>query len=82
MFDDITVLGAAMQQNPGKFRTAGEAGPAQWLAWATRPDDDRLNKVVSDVILELQKSGQLTALQKKHLGATFAVPAADFVPKE
>jgi polar amino acid transport system substrate-binding protein len=82
VFDDITVLAAAMQQNPGKFRTAGEAGPAQWMAWATRPDDDRLNKVVSDVILELQKSGQLAALQKKHLGVTFTVPAADFVPKE
>ncbi len=82
VFDDITVLGAAMQQNAGKFRAAGEVGPSQWMAWATRMDDARLNKVVSDTILELQKSGELAALQKKHLGVTFTVPTADFVPKE
>jgi polar amino acid transport system substrate-binding protein len=82
VFDDITVLGAAMTQNPGKFRAAGEVGPAQWMAWATRNDDARLNKFIGDVILDLQKSGELAALQKKHLGVTFVVPAADFVPKE
>lgn len=82
VFDDITVLSAAMQQNPGKFRTAGEVGPSQWMAWATRKDDARLNKFVSDVILDMQKSGELSALQKKHLGVAFSVPASDFIPKE
>jgi polar amino acid transport system substrate-binding protein len=81
VFDDITVLGAAMQQNPGKLRSAGELGAAQWMAWATRPDDTRLNKLISEVILGMQKSGELSALQKKHLGVTIVVPEADFIPK-
>ena len=82
VFDDITVLGSAMQQNPGKLRAAGELGATQWMAWATRPDDERLNKLISDVILDMQKSGQLAKLQKEHLGVTVVVPAADFIPKE
>jgi polar amino acid transport system substrate-binding protein len=82
VFDDITVLGAAMQQNPGKLRAAGELGATQWMAWATRPDDTRLNKFISDVILDMQKSGQLSALQQQHLGVAVVVPASDFIPKE
>jgi polar amino acid transport system substrate-binding protein len=82
VFDDITVLGAAMQQNPGKLRGAGELGATQWMAWATRPDDARLNKVISDVILGMQKSGELAALQKKYLGVTVVVPEANFIPKQ
>jgi len=82
VFDDITVLGAAMQQYPGKLRAAGELGATQWMAWATRPDDARLNKFVSDVILGMQKSGELAALQKQHLGVVVVVPEADFIPKQ
>ncbi len=82
VFDDITVLGAAMKANPGKLRSAGELGDSQWMAWVTRPDDVRLNKFVSEVILDMQKSGALAKLQKEHLGLVVAVPAANFVPKQ
>ena len=82
VFDDITVLGAAMKANPGKLRSAGELGDSQWMAWATRPDDARLNKFVSEVILDMQKSGALAKLQKEHLGLVVVVPAANFVPKQ
>ena len=82
VFDDITVLGAAMKQYPGNLRAAGELGATQWMAWATRPDDARLNKFVSDVILGMQKSGELAALQKQHLGVVVVVPEADFIPKQ
>ncbi|APW39610.1 ABC transporter substrate-binding protein [Rhodoferax koreense] len=81
VFDDITVLGGAMQQNAGKLRAAGELGASQWMAWATRPDDIRLNAAISNVILGLQKSGELAALQKTHLGVVMVVPETDFVPK-
>lgn len=82
VFDDITVLGGAMQQNAGKLRAAGELGASQWMAWATRPDDARLNAAISDVILGMQKSGELAALQKTHLGVVMVVPASGFLPKE
>lgn len=82
VFDDITVLGGAMQQNPGKLHAAGELGASQWMAWATRPDDTRLNTTISDVILGMQKSGELAALQKTHLGVVMVVPATDFIPKQ
>lgn len=81
VFDDITVLGGAMQQNPGKLRAAGELGDGQWMAWATRPDDTRLNAAISDVILGLQKSGELASMQKTFLGVVMVVPATDFIPK-
>jgi polar amino acid transport system substrate-binding protein len=82
VFDDLTVLGGAMQQNAGKLRAAGELGASQWMAWATRPDDIRLNTAISDVILGLQKTGELAALQKTHLGVVMVVPEGDFVPKQ
>lgn len=82
VFDDITVLGGAMQQHAGRFRAAGELGPSQWMAWATRPDDKRLNAAISEVILGLQASGELARLQKQHLGVTVQVPASDFVPAQ
>lgn len=82
VFDDITVLGGAMQQNTGKLRMAGELGASQWMAWATRPDDARLNSAISEVILSLQKSGELAALQKTHLGVTMVVPETNFIPKQ
>lgn len=82
VFDDITVLGGAMQQHSGKFRAAGELGASQWMAWATRPDDRSLNAAISGVILDLQKSGELAALQKKHLGVVVEVPASNFVPQQ
>lgn len=82
VFDDITVLGGAMQHHAGKFRAAGELGASQWMAWATRPDDKALNAAISDVILGLQASGELAALQKKHLGVVVPVPASNFVPAQ
>jgi polar amino acid transport system substrate-binding protein len=82
VFDDITVLGAAMKQNPGALRNAGTLGPSQWIAWATRPDDKRLNQLISDQILAMQASGQLGALQEQFLGVKVTVPDKDFVPKE
>jgi polar amino acid transport system substrate-binding protein len=82
VFDDITVLGGAMQQNAGKLRAAGELGSSQWMAWATRPDDARLAKAISDVILGMQKSGELATLQKSQLGVAMVVPEADFIPKQ
>lgn len=82
LFDDITVLGGAMQQNQGKLHIAGELGASQWMAWATRPEDGRLNSAISDVILSMQKSGELASLQKTHLGVITVVPAADFIPKQ
>lgn len=82
VFDDITVLGGAMQHHAGKYRAAGELGDSQWMAWATRPDDKGLNAAISGVILDLQKSGELAALQKQHLGVVMQVPAANFIPQQ
>ena len=48
VFDDLTVLAGVIKQNPGKMKVTGELGPSQWIALATRPDDTRLNKVISD----------------------------------
>ena len=50
------------------------------MAWATRPDDARLNAVISSVILDMQKSGELASLQRKHLGVVVAIPAATSSP--
>ena len=82
VFDDITVLGAAMRANPGALRNVGTLGPAQWIAWATRPDDKRLNQVINDQILAMQASGALATLQDKYLGTKVEVPSKDFIPKE
>jgi len=82
VFDDITVLGAAMRANPGALRNVGTLGPAQWIAWATRPDDKRLNQIISDQILAMQASGALATLQDKYLGTKVEVPSKDFIPKE
>lgn len=82
VFDDITVLGGAMQHHAGKYRAAGELGASQWMAWATRPEDKTLNAAISEVILGLQKTGELAALQKQYLGMAVQVPAANFVPQQ
>jgi polar amino acid transport system substrate-binding protein len=82
VFDDITVLSAAMRANSGAFRQVGNLGPSQWIAWATRPDDKRLNQLISDQILAMQASGMLGTLQDKYLGVKVDVPSKDFVPKE
>ncbi len=82
VFDDITVLGGAMQQNAGKLRAAGELGASQWMAWATRPEDARLATAIGDVILGLQKSGELATLQKAQLGVVMVVPETEFIPKQ
>ena len=82
VFDDIAVLAPVVKKYPGKVAQVGEAGPSQWMAWATRKEDLSLNKAISDHILAMQQSGKLGALQKQYLGTTFTVPASDFIPQE
>jgi len=82
VFDDISVLAPIVKKYPNKVAQVGEAGPSQWMAWATRKDDVSLNKAISDHILAMQKDGELTTLQKQYLGTTFTVPASDFIPQE
>ncbi|QTF58241.1 transporter substrate-binding domain-containing protein [Stutzerimonas frequens] len=82
VFDDITVLGDLIKRLPGKLKQVGELGDTQWISWATRKDDKRLNKVISDEILALQQSGELTELQQQYLGVTFVLPSTDFIPSK
>ncbi len=82
VFDDLTVLAGVVKQNPGKVKQTGELGPSQWIAWATRPDDTRLNKAISDQIIAMKKSGELAKLQKANLGVTFDTPSSDFIPAQ
>ncbi|KKB63440.1 ABC transporter substrate-binding protein [Robbsia andropogonis] len=82
VFDDMTVLADVIKHNPGKLKSTGELGPSQWIAWATRPDDARLNKAISDEIIAMKKSGELTRLQKTHLGVSFDTPTSNFVPQQ
>lgn len=82
VFDDMTVLAGIARQNTGKVRVAGELGPSQWIAWATRKDDARLNRAISEQILAMKRSGELARLQKAHLGVTFDTPDANVVPEK
>jgi polar amino acid transport system substrate-binding protein len=82
VFDDMTVLAGVIKQNPGKLKPTGELGPSQWIAWATRPDDTRLNKAISDQIIAMKKSGELARLQKANLGVSFDTPTSDFIPAQ
>jgi polar amino acid transport system substrate-binding protein len=82
VFDDMTVLAGVIKQNPGKLKSTGEIGPSQWIAWATRPDDIRLNKAISDEIIEMKKSGELARLQKTNLGVSFDTPTSNFIPQQ
>jgi polar amino acid transport system substrate-binding protein len=82
VFDDLTVLAGVVKQNQSKVKTTGELGPSQWIAWATRQDDTRLNKAISDQILAMKKSGELAKLQKANLGVTFDTPSANFLPAQ
>jgi polar amino acid transport system substrate-binding protein len=82
VFDDLTVLAGVVRQNPGKMKLTGELGPSQWISLATRPEDTRLNKAISDEILAMKKSGELARLQKQYLGVTFDTPSADFIPAQ
>lgn len=82
VFDDISVLAPVVKKYPNKVAQVGEAGPSQWMAWATRKEDTSLNKAIGDHILAMQQDGELTALQKQYLGTTFNVPASDFIPQE
>jgi len=82
VFDDLTVLADVVKQNPGKLKSTGELGPSQWIAWATRPDDTRLNKAISDEILAMKKSGELAKLQKDNLGVILDTPSANFIPAQ
>jgi polar amino acid transport system substrate-binding protein len=81
VFDDITVLAGVIKQNPGKLKSTGELGPSQWIALATRPDDTRLNKAISDEIIAMKKSGELARLQKASLGVSFDTPTSGFIPQ-
>ncbi|SHM05663.1 transporter substrate-binding domain-containing protein [Phytopseudomonas punonensis] len=80
VFDDITVLGGLAQKLPGKLKQVGELGDSQWISWATRKDDERLNQLISDEILALKASGELQKLQQQYLGVTFELPSTDFIP--
>jgi polar amino acid transport system substrate-binding protein len=80
IFDDITVMGSLLKQHPGKLRQVGELGASQWISWATRKDDARLNKVISDQIIAMKASGDLQKLQQQYLGVTFELPSTDFIP--
>jgi polar amino acid transport system substrate-binding protein len=82
VFDDLTVLAGVVKQNQGKVRATGELGPSQWIAWATRPDDVRLNKAISDQIVAMKKSGELARLQKANLGVSFETPSTNFIPAQ
>jgi polar amino acid transport system substrate-binding protein len=82
VFDDLTVLAGVIKQNPGKMKLTGELGPSQWISLATRPDDTRLNKAISDEILSMKKSGELARLQKQYLGVTFDTPTSSFIPAQ
>jgi polar amino acid transport system substrate-binding protein len=80
IFDDITVLGSLLKQHPDNLRQVGELGDSQWISWATRKDDVRLNKVISDQIVAMKASGELQKLQQQYLGVTFELPSSDFIP--
>jgi polar amino acid transport system substrate-binding protein len=80
ILDDITVLGSLLKQHPDSLRRVGELGASQWISWATRKDDVRLNKVISDQIIALKASGELQKLQQQYLGVTFELPSSDFIP--
>ncbi|WP_413730627.1 transporter substrate-binding domain-containing protein [Sodalis sp. RH22] len=82
VIDDIAVLAPVAKKYPGKVAQVGEIGPSQWMAWATRKEDATLNKVISDRILAMQKTGELARLQTQYLGTTFTVPADNFIPQE
>ncbi|WP_413740238.1 transporter substrate-binding domain-containing protein [Sodalis sp. RH14] len=82
VIDDIAVLAPVAKKYPGKVAQVGEIGPSQWMAWATRKEDAALNKVISDRILAMQKTGELAQLQTQYLGTTFTVPADNFIPQE
>lgn len=76
------MLAPIVKKYPDKIAQAGEVGPSQWMAWATRKEDLSLNKALSDHILAMQQSGKLGVLQKQYLGTTFTVPASNFIPME
>lgn len=80
ILDDITVLGSLRKQHPDNLRQVGELGDSQWISWATRKDDVRLNKVISDQIIAMKTSGELQKLQQQYLGVTFDLPSSDFIP--
>jgi len=82
VFDDLTVLGGLTKQLPGKVKQVGELGDSQWISWATRKDDERLNKVISDEIIALEQSGELKRLQQRYLGVSFDLPTTDFIPRQ
>ncbi|PKH25290.1 ABC transporter substrate-binding protein [Enterobacterales bacterium CwR94] len=82
VIDDIAVLAPVAQKYSDKVAQAGEVGPSQWMAWATRKDDAALNQAISKHILAMQASGALGKLQQQYLGTTFTVPANDFIPQE
>lgn len=77
LFDDVSVLTEIESQHGDRVTSEGELGPAQWMAWATRPADTSLNDVMSETILDLQASGQLQDWQEEYLGTTFEVPTED-----
>jgi polar amino acid transport system substrate-binding protein len=76
---DQTVAALMTRRADFVFDDMTVLGPSQWIAWATRPDDTRLNKAISDQIVAMKKSGELARLQKANLGVSFDTPTSDFI---
>ncbi|SDG68073.1 polar amino acid transport system substrate-binding protein [Vibrio xiamenensis] len=82
VMDDISVLAPLLSKYPNRLKKVGELGPTQWMGWATRKQDTALNQAISKHILAMQESGELAKLQQQFLGATFTVPADNFISEE
>ena len=77
--NSMSTLMVVMQQQKGLFRQVGGIQDIKaWVGMAFRKDDTALQKFVNDEFSAMKKSGELTALQSKWFGATFATP--DSVP--
>lgn len=64
-------LFALMRTRPGTFAIGHEIGKPTYIAWAIKKGNPELVKLISDALLALRKNGQMYALQKKWLGASF-----------
>ncbi|HTK00981.1 MAG TPA: transporter substrate-binding domain-containing protein [Bordetella sp.] len=64
-------LFSLVKTRPGVFAVGQEIGKPTYIAWAIKKGNPELVKLVSDALLELRKSGQMYALQKKWLGTSF-----------
>jgi polar amino acid transport system substrate-binding protein len=73
--NSMSTLMVVMQQQKGLFRQVGGIQDIKaWVGMAFRKDDVAFQKFVNDEFSAMKKSGELTALQSKWFGATFATP--------